>query len=84
MSAVKHSPMCARDEGREVYFTAKTDGKKYRFTLPRALLDDACGDAASEADRKDWAKAHVPDILATLTSATAAAPFDRIRVEEIS
>ena len=84
MTDIKHSPICARDEGREVFFTARADGTKYRLTVPREVLDDACGDDASEADRKAWARAHVPDILATLTSATAAAPFDRIRVEEIS
>ena len=81
---VKHSPMCARDNGREVFFTAKADGTKYRLTVPREVLDDACGDQAPEADRKAWAKAHVQDILARLTSGMHRTPFDRIRVEEIS
>lgn len=85
---MKVSPPCTKDEGREVFFTARVDAQKYRLTVPRALLDDTCGEAANETARKAWVKAQMPDIKAWLTAkingAAVSAPYQRILVEEIS
>ncbi|WP_108815950.1 hypothetical protein [Loktanella sp. Alg231-35] len=82
---MKHSPLCSRDDGHEIMFTAKDGDQKLRFTLSRDMLDTTCGAAANEAARKSWVKDHMPDILALRTaSVTPTAPFNRVRVEEIA
>ncbi|WP_342075410.1 hypothetical protein [Yoonia sp. SS1-5] len=82
---MKHSPLCSRDGGAEIMFTAKDGDAKYRFVMPRSLLDTACGATAGEVARKKWVTRHLPDILATRHGAsTAPAPFNRVCVEEIS
>lgn len=81
---MKHSPLCTRQDGQEIHFTAKDDAGKYRFVISRELLDAACGNDASEAHRKEWVTAHMTEILSTRTgSGGANAPFNRILVEEI-
>lgn len=81
---MKHSPLCSRDGGHEIMFTAKDGDTKLRFVLPRALLDAECGQTANEAARKTWVKSNLPDILAIRTSETAIkSPYNRVRVEEI-
>ena len=81
---MKRSPLCVRDEGREIFFTARTEAGKFRVTVPRELLDDTCGDSTGEAGRKSWVNANITDILARLEGTATHAPFNRIRVEEIS
>ena len=81
---MKHSPLCSRDGGNEIMFTAKDGETKLRFVVSRELLDDECGTAANEAARKTWVKNHLPDILglrAGMSSETP--PLNRVRVEEI-
>ena len=81
---MNHSPLCSRDDGKEITFTANDGEKKLRFVVPRELLDDECGDTADEAARKTWVEDHLPDILATHHATVALiAPFNRVRVEEI-
>ena len=84
---MKHSPLCTRDGGREVYFTVAHDSGKYRLVVPWEFLDDNCGDSASEATRREWVKGNLPDILGVLTAhtggGTVKAPWTRIVVEEI-
>jgi hypothetical protein len=82
---MKHSPLCSRDGGNEIMFTAKDGDIKFRFVLPRDLLDAECGKTANEAARKTWVKANLQDILAArLNEVTTKKPFNRVRVEEIA
>jgi hypothetical protein len=85
---MKVSPLCSRDGGRELYLTARVDARKYRLTLPAAMLDDTCGVTSGEAGRKAWVKENMPDVQATLTArisdASVRPPYTRILVEEIS
>ena len=81
---MKHSPLCSRDDGREIYFTVNDGDTKYRITLSREMLDDACGDAATEETRKDWVTSHLAQILnARPEGAKISPPFNRVLVEEI-
>lgn len=84
MTVVKRSPLCSADDGREIFLTAKTPVTKFRLTVPRELLDDECGDAASETERKTWVETNIPQILAALPGSITRPPFDRIRIEEIT
>ena len=85
---MKFSPLCTRDEGREIYFTGSEFDRKYRFTLSREMLDDECGDTASEADRKAWVEAHMPGVISALKARTEGGrvtpPYNRVLVEELS
>jgi|GEM_PF-2039346 len=84
---LKHSPLCSRDGGCELFFTVKKDAAKFRVTVPRNMLDDACGQAATEASRKAWAKANMPtmlQIVETRPNTVNQPPFNQILVEEIS
>ncbi len=81
---MKHSPLCSRDGGTEIMFTAKDGDTKYQFIVPRELLDDECGDAASEVARKTWVNNHLSEILAVRTGLATQSPFNRVRVEEIA
>ena len=82
---MKNSPLCTRDEGREIYFTVNDGVTKYRFTVSREMLDDVCGDTAGEETRKAWVKDHLADILnARPEGAPISPPFNRVMVEEIS
>jgi len=66
-------------------FTAKDGDRKLRFVVPRGLLDDELGADASQTKRKAWVKTHLPTILdIRLDEAAATAPFDRVRIEEIT
>ena len=81
---MKHSPLCSRDAGNEIMFTAKDGATKLRFTLPRDMLDEVCGAAANETARKSWVKSNLDDILALRgSSADAQPPFNHVRIEEI-
>ena len=84
MTDLKRSPLCSRDDGREIYFTVRRDAAKFRMTVPREMLDDEIGNAAGEKDRKIWVTANIANILEQLTNSNSGAPFDRIRVEEIT
>jgi len=81
---MKHSPLCTRDEGREIMFTAKDGEQKLRFVLTREMLDDICGATASAAQRKKWVSSNLTDILTARHAGLASAPFDRVTVEEIT
>ena len=81
---MKTSPLCSRDNGREVYFTAKAQDSKLRFTAPRELLDDVLGDDAKEATRKAWVTENKDIILAQRGATVTQPPFDRVRIEEIA
>ena len=82
---MKHSPLCTRDEGREIYFTVNDGDTKYRFTVTREVLDGECGADAGEETRKAWVTDHLADILnARPEGAPISPPFTRIIVEEIS
>jgi len=82
---MKHSPLCSRDDGREIYFTAKDGAQKLRFTLSQNLLNEICGDDAAEPARKTWVTDNMSNILTLRTNPDSAeAPFDRILVEEIA
>lgn len=82
---MKHSPLCSRNDGCEVYFTAKDGPQKLRFTAPQGLLDDVCGADAPETARKTWVKENMTDILQLRTGdGTARMPFARIQIEEIA
>ena len=81
---MKHSPLCSRDNGREITFTAKDGEQKLRFTLPRSLLDQLCGDDAAEDKRKTWVKEHMSDILNIRTTGRADAPLTQVHIEEIA
>lgn len=82
---MKHSPLCTRDDGKEVYFTVDDGDTKYRFTLSTEMLDDECGDAATEADRKAWVQNNLAHILNVRPEgAPFSPPFNRVIVEEIS
>lgn len=80
--ALKHSPLCSRNDGREIYFTAKDGEAKFRFVVAREVLDDVCGDMATEKTRKAWVKTNLTNILDVRLGA-ATAPFDRVHVEEM-
>ncbi|MDA8585752.1 hypothetical protein N9L47_05690 [Rhodobacteraceae bacterium] len=79
---MKTSPLCSRDDGREIFFTARLEQTKYRVTLSREMLDDICGDDATEKDRKAWVTTHKPEITASLNGLTRLAPYDRASIEE--
>ena len=81
---MEHSPLCSRDQGREITFTARDGGQKLRFTLPRSLLDQLCGNDAAEDKRKTWVKDHMSDILNIRTSGRAEAPLHLVHIEEIA
>ena len=82
---MKHSPLCSRDNGQEIMFTAQDGDQKLRFVLSSDLLDATCGADADEASRKSWVKDNMPDILAIRTGTAApTAPFNRVRIEEIT
>ncbi len=82
---MKQSPLCSRNEGREIYFTVNDGFTKYRFTVPQALLDTECGAPANESVRKAWVKDNLADILnARPEGAPISPPFTHIIVEEIS
>ena len=81
---MKTSPLCSRDNGREIFFTANVDGRKHRLTAPRELLDDLCGSTASEKQRKSWVTENKDACLGLLAQTPITKPFDRILVEEIS
>ena len=84
---MKHSPLCTRDDGREVYFTVAHDDGKYRLVVPCEFLDDECGANADETARRAWVKSSLPDILGVVTAHTSGGivhePWTRIVVEEI-
>ena len=84
---MKHSPLCTRDAGREVYFTVAHDGSKYRLTLSRAFLDDECGAEADEAARRAWVTDNLPGVLSALTARTGGGQvrgqWGRVLVEDI-
>ncbi len=80
---MKHSPLCMRDDGKEIMFTAKDGDTKYRFVLSRELLDETCGVDASEAERKKWVGTQLADILTARHGTDLKPPFDRVHVEEI-
>ena len=85
---MKFSPLCTRDEGREIYFTARDDlDQKFRFTIPRAMLDEEVGAEADEAARKAWVGEHMPGILSAMTAREAGGrvkpPFNRVLMEEL-
>ena len=63
---LKASPLCSRDDGKEIYFTVKLPPRKLRVTYPRAYLNAACGEAAPEKARKAWVSAERPALLAAL------------------
>ncbi len=82
---MKQSPLCSRNEGREIYFTVNDGDTKYRFTVPQDVLDDVCGESADETLRKAWVKDNLSDILnARPEGAPIVPPFTSIIVEEIS
>ena len=63
---LKASPLCSRDDGKEVYFTVKLSSRKLRVTYPSAYLNAACGQGAPEETRKAWVSAERPALLAAL------------------
>ena len=82
---MKHSPLCSRDNGKEIFFTATDGTRKWRFVLPRTLLDKACGEKTNETARKTWVKGQVPDILTAFTAGRdTTSLLNNIRIEEIS
>ena len=82
---MKQSPLCSRNEGREIYFTVNDGTTKYRFTVPQDVLDGECGADASQAARETWVRDNMPDILnARPEGAPISPPFTSIIVEEIS
>lgn len=85
MAAYKMSPLCSRQEGREVYFTAKLDERKLSISFPDVLLEKACGQDASEAKRKVWVKEHRTQLLNALAAARPVpTEFSDVLIEEIS
>ena len=84
MAKIKTSPLCSRSEGREIYFTARIDDRKYKFTATEQMLDDICGNAATEPSRKAWVKDNTPAILDARLPNGSSAPYDRVRIEEIA
>ncbi len=82
---MKSSPLCSRDEGREIFFTATDGQRKFRLTVSRAMLDDILGNHASEPDRKAWVKTRKTEILALIEGhAEADTGLSSVAVEEIS
>lgn len=85
---MKHSPLCTRNNGREVYFTVSHDGGKYRLTVPEDFLDDECGAAADEATRTAWVTDNMAHVLQSLTARLGGgmvqSPYGRVVVEGIS
>lgn len=82
---MKNSPLCSRDDGREIYFTVDDGDTKYRFTLSREMLDDECGADASEEQRKSWVKNNLAEILNIRPEgAPYSPPYNRVLVEELS
>ena len=85
---LKHSPLCSRDNGNELFFTVKKTDAKYRVVVPCELLDDACGNSGTGSARKAWATQHMPQLLDAFNARSegglAHDPFNRILVEEIS
>lgn len=62
-------------------------GSRYRVTVPKAVLDDEVGEAASEDERRDWIRANMPGILGSVTARETGgfekAPWGRMVVEEL-
>ncbi len=82
---MKQSPLCSRNDGREIYFTVDDGFTKYRFTVPQQMLDGECGETATEAARKTWVQDNLHDILnARPEGAPISPPFTSVIVEEIS
>ena len=82
------SDLKSRDDGREIFFEARDEVGTYRFVLSAEMLDDECGDEASEQDRVSWVQEHMAGILSTLTARRGGgfvtAPYGRVLVEEIT
>ena len=78
----------SREDGRELVVHVQVDAKDYRLVLPREMLNDECGDDASESDRRAWAMDNLGGIMSAIGARDGGgwvkAPFDRILVEEIS
>ncbi len=84
---MKFSDLQSRDNGHEVFFTALDGKQKFRIVMSRELLDDECGDAATEAERHAWVNTHMPGILdamiARTDGGTIEPPYNRVFVEEL-
>ena len=78
----------SRDDGRELIVHVQLDGTDYRLVLPREMLDDECGDDASEDTRRDWTRDNLAGVMSAIASRDGGgwikAPFDSILVEEIT
>ncbi len=82
---MKSSPLCSRDDGREVFFTATDGDRKFRVTVPKAMLDDVLGTSAGEADRKAWVKTRKNEMLDLIEGgAPAQDRLAGVAVEELS
>ncbi|MEO0356938.1 MAG: hypothetical protein AAF386_01345 [Pseudomonadota bacterium] len=86
---MKHSPLCSRDDGREVFFTVKSDaGSKFRVTFAVAILDKELGADATEKARKSWVKTQLPATLTMIaqypTTGPDPVPSLTPKIEEIS
>ena len=81
----KWSPLCSRHQGREVYFTARTEARKLSVVFPEEFLDQVCGRTADEGARKSWVKAQREELRDAIAFAKPTPPdLSHVLIEEIS
>ena len=64
-----------------------SDEGSFRLIVPNEFVNDEVGSDASEADRLDWLRANLPQILQAYTARTGGGrvkePWNRVLVEEV-
>ena len=81
---MKRSPLCSRDNGREVHFTFRENEREAKVILSTEMLDDTLGDVATESQRLEWVEDNIENILNAARNGVAQSPFDRVLVKELS
>jgi hypothetical protein len=76
------------DASRDAYVLQRPSGDhRFRLVVPRDFVDDEVGGAATEADRLNWLRGNLAQILAAYTARIdggwVKAPWNRVLVEEV-
>ena len=73
--------------GDDYLLRLQGDEGRYRVTVPRGMLDDEVGHDASDERCRDWIRAHLAEILGTVTKRETGGivgqPWGRLVVEEL-
>ena len=73
--------------GDDYLLRLEGEERRYRVTVPRAMLDDEVGDDTSDEQRRSWIRTHLAEILGTVTKretgGIVSQPWGRLVVEEL-